>query len=66
MIETARPESVFRVLLVEDDPDHAELRAIPCVVLTTSDAERDVTRGSASVGSIRVRRLPARRSSPRP
>ncbi len=110
MIEPARPESVFRVLLVEDDPDHAELvrrgledqhapvdltvledgeaaldflrrrlpaadeqrphlilldlrlpkmdglqvlrevksvpelRAIPCVVLTTSDAERDVAR----------------------
>jgi len=109
MIDGARPEVVFRVLLVEDDPDHAELvrrgleeqqapvaitvledgeaaldylrggvltngqrphlilldlrlprmdglqllrevktlpelRAIPCVVLTTSDAERDVAR----------------------
>jgi CheY-like chemotaxis protein len=109
MIETASLESVFRVLLVEDDPDHAELvrrgleeqhapveitvledgeaaldflrndsvaegrrphlilldlrlpkmdglqllrevksqpglRGIPCVVLTTSDAERDVAR----------------------
>jgi CheY-like chemotaxis protein len=109
VIEPTRPESVFRVLLVEDDPDHAELvrrgledqhapveitvledgeaaldflrsvpaadgqrphlilldlrlpkmdglellrevkskpelRAIPCVVLSTSDAERDVAR----------------------